>query len=371
MTTTLLETRLALALQAARLGTWTWDMGSGTTAWDTRLEELHGLAPGGFGGTFEDWLESLYPEDRAECLARVERALADPGPYILLHRTIWPDGSIHYVECRGTVLTDGDGAPIGTTGVAIDVTERERHKAAASAALARERELVNVLQQALLPPSLPHVPGTKIAVRYIAAQGETAVGGDWYAVLPLPDGRLGLGIGDVAGHGLHAVADMASARFSLRALALTEPSAPEIVLGQLNDVVRVFSRETMITALFGVLDPADRSWTFANAGHCAPLVRNADGTTCWMDDRRDPPLGVTTAFHRQRAVIDPGATLVVYTDGLVERRTESIDEGMRRLRVACEEGPSDAEELCVHLCDVMLRDTLVRDDVAVVVVTLA
>jgi len=366
--TTLVDRRLALALEAARLGTWIWDMAAGTSVWDVRLEELHGLPPGGFGGTFEDWVESLYPEDRAECLARVERALADPGPYILLHRTIWPDGSVHHIECRGTVLTDDDGRPTGTTGVAIDVTDRERHKAATSAALAHERELVDVLQQALLPTSLPQVPGTRVAVLYIPAHGDTAVGGDWYAVLPLPGDRLGLAIGDVAGHGLDAVADMASARFSLRALALTEPTAPERVLAQLNDVVRVFKRGTMITALFGVLDPIQHTWTYASAGHCAALVRDPDGTTRWLDDRCDPPLGVATAFHRHSAPVGSGATLVFYTDGLVERRSEMIDSGMERLRRACEECPDSPEALCTHLTDALLRNATVTDDVAIVVV---
>ncbi len=143
------EERLALALSSARLGTWTWDMAAGTTAWDTRLEELHGLAPGGFGGTFEDWLESLHPGDRAECLACVERALADPGPYSLLHRTIWPDGSQRWVECRGKVLTDTAGVPTGTVGVAFDVTEREERQAALARQRAEEHRLVQTVQRAL------------------------------------------------------------------------------------------------------------------------------------------------------------------------------------------------------------------------------
>ena len=126
----LVEQRLELALVAARLGTWTWDMAAGTTTWDERLEELHGFAPGGFGGTFEDWVAALHPDDRAGCLARVERALAHPEPYILLHRTIWADGSVHFIECRGTVLVDEAGNATGTTGVAFDVTARERKGAA-------------------------------------------------------------------------------------------------------------------------------------------------------------------------------------------------------------------------------------------------
>jgi PAS domain S-box-containing protein len=367
--TSVTDQRLSLALEAAQLGTWTWDMAAGVTTWDVRLEELHGLPPGGFGGTFEDWLASLHPEDRAECLARVERALADPGPYILLHRTIWADGSVHHIECRGTVIVDDDRTPIGTTGVAMDVTQREHRQAAVTEALVRERELVDVLQQALLPAQLPNVPGATIAARYVAAAGPAAVGGDWYAVLPLAGDRLGLAIGDVAGHGLPAVADMAAVRFSLRALALDEP-APDRVLERLNHVVSVFASGTMITTLYGVLDPKARTWTYASAGHLPALVRNPDGSAGFVDAPCDPPLGVATSFHCREAVMEPRATIVLYTDGLVERRTESISVGLDRLRQATLAGPRDPDGLCAHLADVMLRDTAVSDDVAIVAVTL-
>ena len=100
------EQRLTLALEAAAMGTWTWDMAAGRTTWDVRLEELHGLPPGGFGGSFDDWVEALHPDDRKSCLGRVQAALADPGPYVLLHRTIWPDGAVHWIECRGRVTVD-------------------------------------------------------------------------------------------------------------------------------------------------------------------------------------------------------------------------------------------------------------------------
>jgi PAS domain S-box-containing protein len=366
--TSLIDQRLALALEAAQLGTWTWNMAAGTTVWDTRLEELHGMEPGEFGGTFDDWMASLHPEDRAQCVARVEQALADPGPYVLLHRTIWKDGSVHHLECRGTVLVDDDGQPTGTTGVAIDVTEREWHKAAVSQALAHQNEVVKVLQHALLPAALPRVNGTRIAARYIAAASNPAVGGDWYAVLPLPDNQLGVAIGDVAGHGLTAVADMASARFSLRALALSEP-APELVLERLNQMVRVFAADTMITSLYGVYDPTSSTWTYSTAGHCPVVVRRPDGTTVLLDAPCDPPLGVAKSFHRYTTPIEPGSTLVLYTDGLIERRGEVITIGLERLQQACANGPDDPDALCDYLADVMLRGATAEDDVALVVVT--
>jgi serine phosphatase RsbU (regulator of sigma subunit) len=267
------------------------------------------------------------------------------------------------------VLVDESGQPVGTTGVAIDVTEREWHKAAVHEALAHQREVVNILQQALLPAALPRVEGTQIAARYIAAESNPAVGGDWYAVLPLVDGKLGVAIGDVAGHGLDAVADMASARFSLRALALSEP-APELVLERLNLMVRVFEADTMITALYGVFDPATHTWTYATAGHCPAVVRSPDGATLLLDDPCDPPLGVATSFRPHTKPIEPGSTLVLYTDGLIERRGESITTGLDRLVRACAAGPASPQALSDYLSEVMLRDASVDDDIAIVVIAI-
>ncbi len=369
-TISVVDQRLALALEAARLGTWSWDIASGITTWDVRLEQLHGLAPGEFGGSFADWLAALHPDDRVECVARVEKAVADPGPYVLLHRVIWPDGSVHHIECRGTVIVDDEGRATGTTGVAIDVTEREHHKAAVTEALVRERGLVDTLQQALLPAVLPGIRGATVAARYLAASDGAAVGGDWYAVVPLPRERLGLAIGDVAGHGLDAVADMAAVRFSLRALALVDPT-PDRVLEGLNQVVNVFESGTMITALYGVLDPQSRTWTYATAGHLPAVVRNGDGATARLDPRPDPPLGPARSFHPRQSVLEPGATLVLYTDGLVERRTEPIDIGLDRLEQACREGPAAPDALCEYLVHVMLHNAPFQDDVAILVVSLA
>jgi PAS domain S-box-containing protein len=353
--TSVAEQRLALAVAAARLGSWTWDMAAATTTWDERLEEMHGMPPGGFGGTFEDWVAALHPDDRDACIARVNEALANPSPYILLHRTTWPDGSVHNIECRGTVLVDDDGRPTGTTGVAIDVTGREH--------------LVQTLQQSLLPTMLPSSPGTTITTRYRAAETKTEIGGDWYASIVLPGGRLGVAIGDVAGHGLGAVADMAAARFSLRALALTE-LRPDVVLERLNDVVRVFGHDAMITALYGVWDPRELTWTYASAGHVPAVLRGADGKASFLDATPDPPLGVANSFRAHRVSVPEGSTLILYTDGLIERRNESISDGLRRLQKATVHGPADPESLCDHVLAELLGDQANEDDVAILAVTL-
>ena len=368
--TSVTEQRLALALEAAELGTWTWDMASATTAWDARLEALHGLPPGGFGGTFDDWVAALHPDDRAECIRRVEGALADPGPYVLLHRCTWPDGSIHWIECRGRVTVDADGAPTGTMGVAIDVTGREQRAAAVARELEEEHYLVEALQRAILPTALPSVASVTLAIRYVAAAGRTVVGGDWYAAVPLADGRLGLAIGDVAGHGLPAVADMADARFSLRALALGEED-PARVLARLSRVVEMFEDDTLITALYGMIDPVRRTWSYASAGHLPPVLRLADGTTTLLPQTRQPPLGFPAHYQRFETPLPAGATIVLYTDGLVERRGESIDTGLQRLIAACRNGSPDPEKLCDQLLALLLDEHSNHDDAALLIATLA
>lgn len=352
----LAEQRLALAVDAARLGSWTWDLRTGVTTWDERLEEMHGLAPGGFGGTYEDWVAALYPDDRAACIARVEHALASPGPYTLIHRTTWSDGSIHTIECRGTVLLDDRGEAVGTTGVAIDVTSRER--------------MVQTLQQTLLPAELPTVPGVVVACRFRAAESRIEIGGDWYAAVPLPGPRLGLGIGDVAGHGLEAVNHMASARFSLRTIAM-DAHPPEGVLSRLSRVVETFERGTLITALYGILDPGERAWAYATAGHVPAVLRSADGNVRLLDEQADPPLGVGEGFRKRTVRMSPGDSLVLYTDGLIERRGEDIRAGFDRLLQAARQAPSAPQDMCGYIIDEMLSEAGTEDDAALVCVTMA
>ena len=363
------EQRLDLALRAAGLGTWTWDMAAETTTWDVRLEELHGLPPGGFGGRFDDWVAALHPEDRAQCLERVQRALAHPGPYVLLHRTVWPDGSIHWIECRGRVTVDDEGRPSGTIGVALDVTDRERRKQAVAAELAEQRDVVATLQRTLLPVQLPSVPDVRLVTRYGPARS-SAVGGDWYASVPLPDGRLGLAIGDVAGHGPGAVADMAGARFSLRALAL-EHTDPAEVLNRLNQAVELFEGGVLITGLYGIVDVASGRWSFSSAGHCPAVVRDAGGTAALVTTRGQPPLGLGACYVGQERRLEAGATLILYTDGLVERRDEPITDGFERLVAAVGRGPADPEALADHLLAELLDEGSNDDDVALLIAAVA
>jgi PAS domain S-box-containing protein len=349
------------------LGTWSWDKESGLTVWDARLEAMHGMAPGTFGGTYDDWLASLHPDDRAECVARLQSALANPGSYVLLHRSAWPDGSIHWLEGRGRVLTDDNGDAIGTVGVVLDVTEREERQAALVRRVAEDHRLIQNVQRALLPVRMPQVDGIEFAARYEAAPG-SAIGGDWYAVVPLRDGRLGIAIGDVAGHGLSAVAEMAHVRFSLRSLSYLHEE-PSEVLARLSELVRVFSPETMVTALYGTLDPHSGCFEYAIAGHLPPVL--AGPNTCELVEvRADPPLGLGETYQHHTLNLTPDVTLVAFTDGILERRSESITLSLQRLVATSASGPRRPDALCEHLMHQMLIELPNDDDAAVVAVRL-
>jgi len=360
--------RLELALEAGKLGTWTWDRATGLAEWDERLEAMNGMAPGTFGGTYADWLQSLYPDDRAETLARLEAALANPGPYVLLHRSEWPDGSLHWLEGRGRVLTDDDGTPIGSIGVVLDVTEREEQRAAFARQAAEDHRLIQNVQRSLLPVRMPRVDGVEFAARYEAAPG-SAIGGDWYAFVPLRGGRLGVAIGDVAGHGLGAVAEMAHVRFALRSLSYLHEDPPE-VLAQLSELVRVFSPDTMVTALYGTLDPQSGSFEYSVAGHFPPALCGPDA--CELDDvSADPPLGLGEAYRRHTLTLTHDMTLVAFTDGILERRSEAISVSLQRLTSSCASGPRHPDELCDHVMQQMLLELPNDDDAAVVAIRLA
>ena len=358
---------LQLALEAAQLGTWYWDEETGRTVWDARLEAMHGMAPGTFGGTFDDWKASLHPADRAECVARVAAVMADPGPYVLLHRCIWPDGSVHWIEGRGRVMTDDSGKALGTMGVVLDVTEREERQAALTQRAVEDHRLIQNVQRALLPVRMPQVAGIEFAARYEAAPG-SAIGGDWYAFVPLRGGRLGIAIGDVAGHGLAAVAEMAHVRFSLRSLSYLHDDPTE-VLSQLSELVRVFSPDTMITALYGTLDPSSGCFEYALAGHFPPAICSR-GACELVEVRADPPLGLGEEYERHTLTLAPDQTLVAFTDGILERRAEAISLSLQRFTAASASGPRVPDELCEHLMHEMLADLPNDDDAAVVAVRL-
>jgi GAF domain-containing protein/anti-sigma regulatory factor (Ser/Thr protein kinase) len=237
----------------------------------------------------------------------------------------------------------------------------------------REHVVAETLQRSLLPEQLPDVPGIELASRYLPGAPDIEVGGDWYDVIPLPGGRVGLAMGDVVSRGVRAASVMGQLRNALRAYAL-DGRPPAAVLERLHAVIRSLERREMATLAYMVLDPLALSYTLASAGHPPPLVLAADGSVDLIEDGRGPPLGaVAETFYREASgVLAPGTTLLLYTDGLVERRDMWIDEGIERLSVeAAAAAGAGPEELLAGLVAALVPEEGGQDDVAALAVRLA
>jgi serine phosphatase RsbU (regulator of sigma subunit) len=212
-----------------------------------------------------------------------------------------------------------------------------------AAELAEERHVALELQRAILPlhDEAFDLPGLRTMVRYLPASPAGRVGGDWYITADMPGGHVLIAIGDVAGHGLAAAAGMARLRGALAGLAITG-SPPERLVGWLNDLVRHVAPEHTASVIAGYFDPASRTLTWAQAGHPPPvLVRDS-----WARPL-DPPPGILLGagneeYSAATLALASGDLLLLYSDGLIERRDRSVEAGVATLAAAVR-GISDPE----------------------------
>jgi PAS domain S-box-containing protein len=229
----------------------------------------------------------------------------------------------------------------------------------------REHRIAETLQRSLLPERLPRLPGLEAAARYLPAASESEVGGDWYDVIAMPGGRVGLVMGDVAGKGLAAASMVGRLRSAMRAYAL-DGHGPAGVVERLNQLV--WSEEEhgqMTTLVYVVVDPWEGRLAWVNAGHLPPLVVSRDGETSFLEGPSSVPLGVMSfpSYATAQAELPLGGTVLLYTDGLVERPGELLDVGLERLAssVSMSTGP---EGLCERLIDSLVPGGAASDDVA-------
>ena len=222
---------------------------------------------------------------------------------------------------------------------------------ALAAALLQERHVTLELQRAILPlHEAPFdLPGLRAVVRYLPASAASRVGGDWYITAEMPEGNVLLAIGDVAGHGLDAAAGMARLRGALAGLAITG-APPERLVGWLNDLVHHVAPEHTASVMAGYFDPPTREFTWAQAGHPPPLlVRGAFARPLGQ------PAGILLGagrggYEAMTVTLEPGDVLLLYSDGLVERRDRPLDAGLSMLAKAAA-GISDPEQLISAVLD--------------------
>ncbi|HEU4979603.1 MAG TPA: SpoIIE family protein phosphatase [Solirubrobacterales bacterium] len=227
----------------------------------------------------------------------------------------------------------------------------------------RDHEAAVTLQRALLPESLPEVDGVEFAARYEPAGPGLEVGGDWYEVVVRDDGCVGLMIGDVAGHGIRAAAMMGRLRPALRAYML-DARGPEQAIARLNHLMSELDHSQMTTLFHLQFDPLSGTATYVRAGHPPALLRLPTGHVNELSGGGAPPLGVFEGFdcRPHKVEIPPGSLLVLYTDGLVERRRESLDVGLDRLKRSLARAPAQAERCLDWLISADGEEIL--DDVA-------
>ncbi|MFR9722819.1 SpoIIE family protein phosphatase [Streptomyces sp. MS19] len=232
----------------------------------------------------------------------------------------------------------------------------------------QEHDLAEDLQRAMLPREIPEVPGARIAVRYRSAGLGRDIGGDWYDVIPLPDGCVATVIGDVEGHDTHAAAVMGQLRIVLRAYA-SEGHPAGAVMSRASAFLRDLETERFATCLYAELNPATGRLRLVRAGHLAPALRAADGRSALLSVPGTLPLGMDVGaaepdYPVSDRTLRRGETLMMYTDGLIEKPDRDLDEGTSCLTAALSDGPWDLEDLADHLSEI--QPGADQDDMALV-----
>jgi serine phosphatase RsbU (regulator of sigma subunit) len=226
-----------------------------------------------------------------------------------------------------------------------------------------ERAAGRVLQRSLLPSELPHVPDIEFATRYVPAE-IGGVGGDWYDAFVLANGRMWIMVGDIAGHGMQAAVVMGRLRSTLRAYALDDHS-PEEVLARADRKLQIFEPAETATVLCGLLEPPYDAIQLSLAGHPPPVIATPDSPAAVVDIEPGLLLGVDLDIPRTSITLPltAGAVVVAYTDGLIERRGESLVEGFARLCGAVR--AEHPQQVCFRIMETLVGRDPPRDDIAV------
>ena len=281
------------------------------------------------------------------------------------------------IEVRSQVLgvivlsTDRDRVlDVDDLDLAVEVAHRAGLALGNARAFQQEHRIAESLQRSLLPDVVEAPAGMDVSVRYLAATDGAFVGGDWYDVIPLTGGRMGLVVGDVVGHDLAATSAMGQLRNMLRAFVYEDHASPVAPLTRIDRLFEPLGM-THATCVLGILDPSTRRLQWSAAGHPPPLlVRRGDAR--YLEGGGGALLGLAAGAHAREAALtlEDGDFVVLYTDGLVERRGESIIDGLERLRaIAAAIEASSADELCAALVEALVPQGVAReDDVALLVV---
>jgi PAS domain-containing protein len=363
---------LAALLQHAqrlgRIGSWEENVATGSVLWSEPTFTLFG-EPHGRPVPLSDLHQRVPGEDipavEAFRQALLQRKTATATAFRIIRAD---DGSLRQIRAVAEPVTDTAGTLISLRGAYQDVSSSYHTETALAAARGQlagaeeraeeEHQLALRLQQAIIPLSsdVVQTAGLDVAARYRPAGAGHLVSGDWYDTALLPDGQVLLAVGDIAGHGIEAVTGMVSLRNGLRSLAVTG-AGPASLLTWLNQAAYCLTRE-MATAICGLYDPQTHTLRWARAGHLPPvLVRDGEGHQ--LAEPHGVMLGATsgTVYEEVRTPLKPGDTLLLFTDGLIERRRQRIDDALRLLLQAASQPVTDVAHYADQVLGAATPDT--------------
>ncbi|MFL4908670.1 SpoIIE family protein phosphatase [Streptomyces sp. MMS24-I2-30] len=325
-------------------------------------------------GTLLTGIDEQYPMSEAVRMLS-PRFIESPEDFAANYPILWPHIIGLSITSAAYLPLIAQGRPIGAMGLLYSdrrgfSTEERSVLIALGSSIAQslqramlyeqERDLAQGLQQAMLPRTIPSVRGADVAVRYRAGSAAGSlgrdIGGDWYDLIPLPGGRVGAVIGDVQGHDTHAAAVMGQLRIVLRAYA-AEGHTPAAVMARASVFLHELDTDRFATCLYAEADLATGVVQVVRAGHIDPLIRHTDGSCRRVAVDGGLPLGLSAEFGQLEYPVatlelDPGQTLLLCTDGLVEQPGADLDDGVRALTALIATGPEDVRALADRLIDV-------------------
>ncbi|CAL9600866.1 SpoIIE family protein phosphatase [Streptomyces sp. enrichment culture] len=373
--------------QMERLGDlgWSeWNVRTGETTWSERTYRIFGRAPGDTPLTWAELPDHVVREDVPRLAEATRRLLREGRPLDRTFRLRTASG-VRHLRLVAEPVTDAEGATVEVHALYQDLTalrqaeqallQSEREVLVQQGLLEAERSLATRLQQALLPrqDGTLTVAGLRTEVFYLPSQAGLNVGGDWYSAIELPDGSGLFVIGDVAGHGIDAVATMAQLRFTAKGMIVTGSPLPDALV-RLNALLMHApeGRHSTATLVLARYRPWDRTLTWAHAGHLPPLLVRG-GEARYLTPPPGIMLGATAdcSYEEQRLTVVPGDHLLLYTDGLVERPGEDLADGLGRLARragGAVRAAGGVERLAVRLTEALSPSR--RDDICLLHLTL-
>ncbi len=359
------DSRLAELLghvqRLGQLGGWDEDFTTGTVRWTEAAFAVFGLRPAGHPVSLSELHDYVVPADRPLLRRFRQSLLRQREPAAALFRIVRPeDGAVRQIRVFAEpVLAHGD--VVALRGAFQDVSALYQTQVALAATrdqladseqrAAEEHELAIRLQRAIMPSgtSTGETAGVDIAVRYRPAQAGYLVAGDWYDVLELPGGDLLLVVGDIAGHGIEAVTGMVAARNALRGLAATG-AEPRELLGQLNFAACLFTEGVTGTVICGRFDPRTRQLRWARAGHLPPvLVRGGVAAVQPLPEGMLVGMEPGAGYEQVTLQLRAGDILLLYTDGLIERRAASISDALAEFAAAAVPSGPDLDSYAARI----------------------